>query len=132
MVQVKYPTVEDLIEMNKRVLSEVRAKKADRSAVLLGGRAVLQNIIEDVKRKKGDIFDKAVVLLKSLIQRHPFESGNRRTAVVSTASFLLVNGEELNISREINVLQGIRERYYTDGEIKNWLKGGEIRAFERK
>ncbi len=132
MAQVKYPTVKDLIEINKRVLSEIRVKKADRSAVLLGGRAVLQNIIEDVKRKKGDIFDKAVLLLKGLIQRHPFESGNRRTAIVSTASFLQVNGEELNISREINVLQGIREGYYTDGEIKNWLKGGEIRAFERK
>lgn len=132
MAQVKYPTVKDLIEINKRVLSEIRVKKADRSAVLLGGRAVLQNIIEDVKRKKGDIFDKAVLLLKGLIQRHPFESGNRRTAIVSTASFLQVNEEELNISREINVLQGIREGYYTDGEIKNWLKGGEIRAFERK
>jgi death-on-curing family protein len=132
MAQPKYPTVDDLIEINRRVLNQIRVRKADRPALIIGGRAVLANIMGDVKNTKGDVFDKAVVLLKGIIQRHRFESGNRRTAIVSTASFLEVNGEKLNITHELTVLQGIREGYYTDGEIKNWIKGGEIRAFKRK
>ncbi|MBI2084048.1 MAG: hypothetical protein HYT70_00300 [Candidatus Aenigmarchaeota archaeon] len=62
---------------------------------------------------------------------HPFESGNRRTAIVATASFLEVNSEKLNIIHDVNILQGVREIYYTDEEIKEWIRGGKIRAFER-
>ncbi len=128
---MKYPPVDDIIEMNKRVLQEIKVKKADRSALMPLGKVIVEKIIKDMKSKRGDIFDKAVVLLKGLIQRHPFQSGNRRTAVVATASFLEVNGEKLNITHDVNILQGIREGYYTDNEIKDWMKGGEMRAFER-
>jgi len=69
--------------------------------------------------------------LKGIIQRHPFESGNRRTAFVATTYFLEVNGEKLNITHDVNILQGIREGYYTDNEVKVWLKGGKTRVFER-
>jgi death-on-curing family protein len=128
----QYPSIDDIIETNKKVLSEIKAKKADRSALMPTGKSVIEAVLKDAKNKKGDIFDKAVVLVSGLIQRHPFESGNRRTALATTASFLEVNGENLNIAHDINILKGIRERYYTDVEMKEWLMGGEIRAFERK
>ncbi|TAL47350.1 type II toxin-antitoxin system death-on-curing family toxin [archaeon] len=129
---IQYPSIDDVVEINKKVLTEIKAKKADRSALMPTGRLVIGKVIEDTENKEGDIFDKAVVLLSGLVQRHPFESGNRRTALAITTSFLEVNGERLNITHDINVLKGIRERYYTDMEIKEWLMGGEMRAFERK
>lgn len=131
MPAIEYPSIEDIIEINKKVLEEIKVKKADRSKLMHSGRDILGLILEDLKEKKGDIFDKAVVLLKGIIKHHPFESGNRRTAVVSVASFLEVNGKRLNIVHDVNILQGIREIYYTDEEIKTWLKGGSIRAFQR-
>jgi len=33
MVQPKYPTVDDLIEINRRVLNQIRVRKADRPAL---------------------------------------------------------------------------------------------------
>lgn len=131
MTEIVYPTVEDVIEINKKVLQEIKVRKADRSALLHSGRAILESVIEDTKEKRGDIVDKTVILLRGIIQRHPFESGNRRTAFVAAKSFLEVNGKRLNIVHDINILQGIREGYYVDDEIKEWLRGGKIRAFER-
>jgi prophage maintenance system killer protein len=112
-------------------LKEIKVKKADRSALMPSGRKILESLLKGVKDQEGDIFDKAVAFLRSITQRHPFESGNRRTALVVTAAFLEINNEKLNITHDINILQGIREEYYTDDEIKKWLKGGGIRAFER-
>jgi len=34
MASIKYPTGEDLVELNKRVLREIKVKKADRHRVL--------------------------------------------------------------------------------------------------
>jgi len=131
MKEVRYPTINEIIEINKNILQEIKVRKADRSALIFSGKKTLEDIIKDMKNKKGDLFDKAVVLLKGIIKNHPFESGNRRTALVATASFLGVNNEKLNITHDINIFQGIRESYYAGDEIKNWLKGGEIRAFKR-
>lgn len=127
----RYPTVEQLIEINKQVLIEIKVRKADRSALLLGGKKILENIIKDVKKEKGNVYDKAVVLLRELIQRHPFESGNRRTALVTTAAFLKANNKKIKVVHDVNILQGIREGFYKEAEIKKWLRGGRIRAFKR-
>jgi prophage maintenance system killer protein len=68
-----------------------------------------------------------------LIQAHPFASGNRRTAFVVVENFILHNGERPKVNKDASasVLQGIREDYYNDDEIKKWLKGGTIREFKR-
>ena len=131
MEKIRYPTIDDIIEINKNVLQEIKVKKADRSALALSGKRMLEKIIEDMKNKKGGTFDKAVVLLKGVIKSHAFASGNRRTALVATVSFLEVNDKKLNISHDISIFQGIRESYYTDDEIKKWLKGGKIHEFKR-
>ncbi|WP_327189516.1 type II toxin-antitoxin system death-on-curing family toxin [Streptomyces xinghaiensis] len=42
-----------------------------------------------------DIFDKAAALLQSLAVNHPFFDGNKRTAWLSCATFLAINGIQL-------------------------------------
>ena len=84
-------------------------------------------------KKKGDgLVDKAVVLLKGVAQEHPFASGNRRTAVVAAIKFLRMNGQSVSLEHNPKILQGIRENYYSDKEIHDWLVGGEMREFKRK
>jgi death on curing protein len=39
-----------------------------------------------------DLFTKAAALLDSLIQRHPFVDGNKRTGMIAMSSFLRQNG----------------------------------------
>lgn len=128
----KYPSVDDIIHANAKVLAEVKVKKADLHEVL--SKRKISEILEGVAANNGDLYDKAAQLLKGLLQAHPFASGNRRTAFAVAQNFLLYNGAETKVNDKENayIFQGIREGYYTDNEIKQWLMKGEIREFKRK
>ena len=132
MEGLKYLTAEEVIEYNKSVLQKVKVRKADSHKVIAEG--ALQSVIEECKKKEGDVYDVAAFLLKSLIQKHPFASGNRRTAWIAAERFLEMNAYKLNADNsrdQAKSLQGIRENYYTDEEIKGWLVTGKIRGFKR-
>ena len=127
-----YPSAEKVIEYNILMLNIIKVKKADKAEVL--SHSKLHGIIDECKKLKGGIYDKAVVLLKGLIQEHLFASGDRRTAFVVTKDFLLSNKQKFNIKDDpkyARVMLGIREHHYTDDEIKEWIKNGKIREFKR-
>ena len=129
---VSYPSVDEIIELNLLALTVIKVKKADSQKVL--SKSKLHEIVEGCKNREGDIFDKAVVLLKGIVQKHAFASGNRRTALVVTKHFLTTNGHKLNIPgnpANARVMTGIREHYYTDAEIKGWIQHGKIKEFKR-
>ncbi len=57
-----------------------------------------------------------------------------RRIFIITKDFLRENGEKFNIEdepKQAKVMQGIRENYYTDKEIKEWIKHGKINTFKR-
>ena len=129
---VKYPSVEKIIELNLLALSMIRAKKADQACVLSRGK--LSQALEESKNFEGDIYDKAVILLKGIVQKHAFASGNRRTAFLAAKYFLMANKAAINVEdkpENARVLLGIREGYYSGEEIKEWIKNGKIREFSR-
>jgi prophage maintenance system killer protein len=73
-------------------------------------------------------------LLKGIVQKHPFASGNRRTAFIVTKDFLLHNHASFLIKDDpenAKVMQGVRENYYSHEELKEWLKNGKIKEFRR-
>jgi prophage maintenance system killer protein len=132
MSAIIYLIPEKLVEYNILALNTIKAKKADKAEVMSYSKIV--TVLNNCRDFEGDVYDKAVILLKGLIQSHPFASGNRRTAFLAAKDFLIANKTKFNIKNEpsdAKVLQGIRERYYSDLEIKEWLKNGEIREFER-
>lgn len=128
---VEYPTEEQIIDLNKKVLKTIKDKKADRHRLL--SKAKITRALKATKNMKGDIYDKAAVMLYELLQfkGHAFESGNRRTAYLTTKIFLEANGKTMEASHDERVLQGIREGFYSMSEIKEWLMGNEIRPFNR-
>jgi len=132
-MKIKYPTIDDLIFINKRIIETTKVTKAEKHG-LLANVKVLENIIKEVEKTKGSIYNKATVLLTELVQKHPFESGNRRTAFIATLDFLEVNKVKVNLNtgKVENILRGTREGFYNLKEISNWLKGGDIREFKRE
>ena len=128
---IKYPTVDGIIRANGEILLSIKVKKADRSEVL--NRSKIVTIVKKVKTLKGDVYDKASFLLINLIRQHLFASGNRRTAIAVTNSFLDMNGYQSCFGdNDYNILKGVREGYYKDEEIREWIKTGSIRRFERR
>ena len=133
MVDITYPTAEKIIEYNVLALKLIKVKRADQPKILNNQRII--SIIDETKNTEGDIYDKAVVLLKGLIQQHPFASGNRRTAFIVTKEFLISNHKAFNVGdnpAQARAMQGIRENYYTNEEVKGWIKHGKIREFKRQ
>ena len=130
MQNIVYPSTDELIETNRRVLKQIRARKGDQVKLL--SRKVLQDCLERTKGEKGDVYDKAAILLIKLVRGHAFASGVRRTAYTATISFLRMNGENPNVFHDSKVLTGVRERFYTVEEVKSWLKGNAIRSFKRE
>ena len=132
MAKIRYPTTSEIIEFNKLLLKEIKIKKADKPELV--SYKALTKCIEACQNLEGDLYYKAACLLKNIIQKHPFASGNRRTAFAVTERFLSNNEAKLNITDakfHVQTLKGIREGYYSDEEIKNWLKTGKIREFKR-
>lgn len=129
---IKYVDIDNIIELNKAVIRNLPIKKADTHKVL--GVKAIMDISNEYRSVEGDVWDKASYLLKELIKKHPFASGNRRTALSAAILFLESNGQKPNLRnhKELSkTLQGIREDYYSKSEIKDWLMRGEIREFNR-
>lgn len=121
-----------IIEYNLLVINLIKVKKADKPKVL--NYITLMEIVEGCEKLEGDVYDKAVYLLKGLIQKHPFASGNRRTAFVVVKDFLLINHQKFGVKdgpEQVKIMTGIREGFYSDEELKEWLKNGKIRKFNR-
>jgi death-on-curing family protein len=129
LAPIAYPTVDELIETNRRALIEIRSKKADSHRVL--SRRLLNAALERVEAESGDLYDKAAVLLTELVRAHAFASGVRRTAYAATMAFLRTNGQHPRVFPDAKILTGVREGFYAQDEIKEWLKGNAIRKFTR-
>src|SRR3989344_5204370 len=126
-MEIHYPTVEHIIEFNHLALALIKVKKADKPVVL--SKPKLLEIVEECQNVQGDVYDKAVVLLTRIVKKHPFASGNRRTAFLVTIDFLWDNNASCGLKDDpenARVLLGIREDFYTNNEIKEWIKHGKI------
>ena len=119
MREIEYPTEDMIIEYNALAITMFETKKSDEAK--LQSYTKISDAIEKCRAKVGDLYDKAAVLLKELVQAHAFASGNRRTAFITTLWFVKQNKGKFNIKddpKNARVMIGIRERYYTIDEIK--------------
>lgn len=136
-----YPNSNLIIKINKEILIEYKKNKLGKPGDFhrCRDKILLKRIVEEIKYKNGDTIDKAVLLLKRLIQEHIFDSGNRRTAYYVVITFLVLNEvyilEDFDFqyynSLNPNVMIGIREGFYTDKELKTWFETKNIKEFKR-
>ena len=127
-----YPNVEEIQYYNTIAIEMFRKSKNDEAKTI--NVSYIDKAIEKVKNKKGNLYDKAALMLYELTLIHAFESGNKRTAFLTTKKYVLNNEGKFNIpdlTNNVKVMIGIRENYYTLNEIKEWIKNGKIKEFRR-
>ena len=129
MSEIRYLTSDEVIDINKSVLKEIRVKRGDSHRV--ASHQKIEDALSKAQAEEGEVHLKAAVLLIQLTKAHAFDSGNRRTAYAATKLFLEANGLSLNIEVEPKILTGVREGFYQTKEVAEWLKGHGIRAFVR-
>jgi prophage maintenance system killer protein len=132
MVEVIYPTVEEIQYNNAIAIEMFRRSKHDQAKTI--SVPYIQKVIDLIKLEPGDVHDKAATLLFELTRIHAFESGNKRTAFLTTKKFVVINRERFNIpdtEKNVKIMIGIREDFYTHKEMKEWIKYGKIKTFKR-
>lgn len=129
---LNYPTTEEIQYYNTIAIEMFRKSKHDEAKTITV--SYIEKAIEKVKNEQGNLYDKAAVMLYELTRVHAFESGNKRTAFLTTKKFVLRNEGKFNIpdsTNNVKVMIGIREKYYSLNEIKEWIKNGKIKEFRR-
>ncbi|MBI2675898.1 MAG: Fic family protein [Candidatus Aenigmarchaeota archaeon] len=120
-----YPSKESIIFVNE-IINIMSARKADKHE-LLASDTFIDDIIYRVKNAQGDVYDKAAVLLHSIIRSHGFASGNKRTGFIVTTHFLLQNHGRIRF-RNFNKVEKVirRLRALETEDIAAWLRTGDI------
>lgn len=70
------------------------------------------------------LFEKGAALIQSLILNHPFDDGNKRTAITSTSRFLFLNSYHLSLPKKESIQFTLdidaKRRGFED--IASWLE----------
>ena len=75
-----------------------------------------------------DVCDLAAAYAFGLARNHPFADGNKRTAFVVSATFLLLNGRNLTAS-EVDVVETflkLASGDLTESDLAAWFRAGSV------
>lgn len=106
--EIVYPTIEQIIEANRRLIKETGGSFAPPTN--LSNRGSLEYILEAITFPLfGDVLyatlkEKATALAKQIITAHVFVDGNKRTGIHIAWAFLRSNGVSLQLDDSIEDL----------------------------
>ncbi|MEQ2877830.1 type II toxin-antitoxin system death-on-curing family toxin [Enterococcus asini] len=99
---MKYLTVKDIIKINAKLITTVSSGELiglkDAAALDMAVNQPQQEVFGE--ELCPTIYDKAAILAINLAKRHPFQNGNKRTALVSMITFLMMNGYTTSFTQE--------------------------------
>lgn len=80
-------------------------------------------------KPRSSIFALAATLCLGIAKNHPFNDGNKRTALLATRAFLYLNGQQLEPSQaeEVTTLVAVAEGSMDERELVEWLKANSSR-----
>lgn len=119
-----YLTAEQILFIHYRLVSETGGEHGLRDLKLLESAVAQPRQTLGNEELYPDIFDKAVALMESLVNNHPFIDGNKRTGIACTVLFLQRNGT--TFSAKNSELEKFTHRVASSrikrSEIAVWLK----------
>lgn len=119
-----YLTLEEVIVIHDKMLEVGGGREGIRDFALLHSAIERPKATFAGKSLYPTIWLQAAALIHSLIKNHPFNDGNKRTAIFSAMRFLKKNGYELYISQKslVKFTLAIDRKDLTLKETANWLK----------
>jgi death on curing protein len=73
---------------------------------------------------QASIYRLAAALCVGIAKNHPFNDGNKRTALLATRAFLYLNGQELEPSQteEVATLVAVADGSLAEQDLASWLE----------
>jgi len=93
-----YLTVYQVLFLHARMIAETGGSQGIHDLGLLESAVARPRVSFEGKDLYPDIFTKAAALMDSLVRKHAFVDGNKRTAIAAAAIFLRQNGWQIRAS----------------------------------
>jgi death-on-curing protein len=121
---VKYLTPQQVLLIHDQMIKRFGGSHGVRDIGLVESAVARPQATFDGADLYENIFDKTAALLQSILKNHPFVDGNKRTALVSAAIFLKMNGFNLKNYHKEEVEFGVNvdNKHLSLEVISNWLK----------
>ena len=121
--KVRYISVDEIIRLHDEIIDETGGE----SGIL--DRSHLDFVVDFIQHqvfslKIDDLFSLAALIVRSIVQGHPFVDGNKRTGLEATDIFLRKNGYflEIDINEGIEFALAVAKAEASLKAIKEWLE----------
>jgi len=98
-----YPDVSDVLLIHTRMVALFGGRDGVRDYFLLDSALARPKATFGGSDLYSTLFGKAAALIQSLILNHPFEDGNKRTAITTCALFLHLNGYRVALPPQASI-----------------------------
>lgn len=131
----RYPTFEQALDLHEDAINLFGGRFPVNDYTMLHSALERPKVTFAGRDLYPDIFTKAAALIESLVLNHPFDDGNKRTALLVTALFFNLNHYELlteRFSSEMyTFMKSIDLKQSRFPEIVSWFKT-HVRKMKRK
>jgi death-on-curing protein len=114
--------------MHARQLAEHGGGEGLRDDGLL--ESALQRPLDKFAYGQPDLFDLAAAYAYGIARNHPFVDGNKRTALVASRTFLLINDYQITASKEdrLRTFLALAAGTIAEAELAAWFRTNAIKA----
>ena len=95
---MNYLTIYQVLFLHARIVAETGGSQGMHDLGLLESAVARPRVSLEGKDLYPDVFTKAAALMDSLVRKHAFVDGNKRTAIAALAIFLRQNGWQVRAS----------------------------------
>lgn len=122
MKSIKFLDIDDVLKIYKIVINEFGGRFGIRDLKLLEA-AVYQPQVA-AQYIDNDIFEIAAIYMFHIIKNHPFVDGNKRTALITTITFLELNNLIANYENDslYKLTIGVADSSINKNDIANFFK----------
>jgi death on curing protein len=128
MENVKWLTQEAVLAMHARQLAEHGGGSGVRDAGLLD--SALQRPVNKLSYEQPDMADLAAAYAYGIARNHPFVDGNKRTALVASRTFLLINGFQVGAPKDalLKTFLDLAAGMLSEQDLATWFRGYLVKA----
>jgi len=128
--------IANLVRMAKFAHNEIIKQTGGRSGIL-SEQALESSLASpfatfEAKDIRESTFEKAAILMRSLVKNHPFVDGNKRTSFIMTSLFLFEHGwglkDELEEDDIVDFCVAVAKNNMPLDEIEGWLRENSSKA----
>ena len=122
---MRYLTLAEVVNLHRLVINATGGADGIRDLGMLESALAQPRATFDMNELYPSLSDKAAILCFSIVQGHPFVDGNKRTGHAAMATFLLLNGSEIDatVDEQERIMLSLASGQLNRQNFTEWLNG---------